>query len=51
MKNCLKQCLGIDVSKLTLSLSIGFLTDGLDKEFIGHSDVSNDLTGYNKLLK
>lgn len=51
MKKRLKQCLGIDVSKLTLSLSLGFLTATLDKEFICHSDVSNDLCGYNQLLK
>lgn len=51
MKKRLKQCLGIDVSKLTLSLSLGFLTDTLDKEFISHSDVPNDLLGYKALLK
>jgi len=51
MKKRLKQCLGIDVSKLNLSLSLGFLTDNLDKEFLSHSDVSNDLSGYKELLK
>ena len=50
MVKCLKQCLGIDVSKLNLSLSIGFLTDKLDKEFTSRSDVSNDLSGYKELM-
>ena len=51
MEKRLKQCLGIDVSKLNLSLSLGFLTDGLDKEFTSHPDVSNDLSGYKELLR
>ncbi|MGP1993572.1 IS110 family transposase [Zobellia laminariae] len=51
MAKRLKQSLGIDVSKLNLSLSLGFLTDKLDKEFISHSDVSNDISGYKELLK
>jgi transposase len=51
MEKRLKQCLGIDVSKLNLSLSLGFLTDKLNKEFISHSEVSNDLSGYKELLK
>ncbi|AIY14118.1 IS110 family RNA-guided transposase [Cellulophaga baltica] len=51
MDKVLKQCLGIDVSKLSLSLSLGFLTDKLAKEFLVHNDVTNDLSGYKELLK
>ena len=51
MSKVLKQCLGIDVSKLSLSLSLGFLTDSLVKEFKPHPDVSNDTLGYAKLLQ
>jgi len=51
MEKRLKQSLGIDVSKSDLSLSLGFLTDKLVKEFIPHEDVSNDLSGYKTLLK
>ncbi|MFH6605190.1 IS110 family transposase [Maribacter algicola] len=50
MAKRLKQSLGIDVSKLSLSLSFGFLTDKLEKEFISHPDVTNDLSGYGELL-
>jgi len=51
MEKRLKQSLGIDVSKLNLSLSLGFLTDKLVKEFTSRSDVSNDISGYKELLK
>lgn len=51
MEKRLKQSLGIDVSKLKLSLSLGFLTGKLEQEFISHEDVSNDLSGYKTLLK
>ena len=51
MEKRLKQSLGIDVSKLKLSLSLGFLTGKLEKEFISHEDVSNDMSGYKELLK
>jgi hypothetical protein len=51
MEKRLKQSLGIDVSKLKLSLSLGFLTGKLEKEFISREDVSNDLSGYKTLLK
>lgn len=51
MEKRLKQSLGIDVSKSTLSLSFGFLTNKLEKRFISHQDVSNDLSGYRTLLK
>lgn len=51
MEKYLKQSLGIDVSKLNLSLSLGFLNGMLEKEFDSHPDVSNDLKGYKELLK
>ena len=51
MDAILKQCLGIDVSKLSLSLSLGYLTNDLSKKFESHLDVSNDLTGYRTLVK
>ena len=51
MKKRLKQSLDIDVSKLNLSLSLGFLTGKLEKEFISHSDVPNGDPGYRALLK
>ncbi|WP_255398702.1 IS110 family transposase [Tenacibaculum sp. Bg11-29] len=41
----------MDVSKLNLSLSLGFLTDKLSKEFRVHSDVSNDESGHKELLR
>ncbi|SDN13608.1 IS110 family RNA-guided transposase [Kriegella aquimaris] len=51
MEKQLKQSLGIDVSKLNLSLSLGFLSKRLVKEFKSHSDVPNDIKGYKELLK
>ena len=51
MEKRLKQSLGIDVSKLSLSLSLGSLTDKLVKEFTSRSDVSNDISGYRELSK
>ena len=51
MNTVLKQCLGIDVSKLTLSLSLGSLSSDLDKKFRTHKDVSNNLSGYKALTK
>ncbi|MBO0594001.1 IS110 family transposase [Cellulophaga sp. E16_2] len=51
MEKYLKQSLGIDVSKLNLSLSLGSLNEKLVKEFESHPDVSNDLKGYKVLLK
>jgi len=50
MEKRLKQSLGIDVSKLGLSLSLGFLSEKLEKEFIFHEDISNDISGYKELL-
>jgi transposase len=51
MNKVLKQCLGIDVSKLSLSLSLGFLTSNLTKDFDVHPDVTNDELGYHALAK
>ena len=51
MNTVLKQCLGIDVSKISLSLSLGSLSSDLNKKFKTHVDVSNDLSGYNALTK
>ena len=49
MNTRLKQCLGIDVSKSDLSLSLGFLTNGLNKEFEVHPDIGNDVSGFKVL--
>ena len=46
MDKILKQCLGVDVSKGSLSICLGVLNSNLEKEFIGHSDISNDLAGF-----
>ncbi|WP_165750542.1 IS110 family transposase [Cellulophaga sp. Z1A5H] len=51
MEKYLKQSLGLDVSKLNLSLSLGSLNEKLVKKFESHPDVSNDLKGYKVLLK
>ena len=51
MGSVLKQCLGIDVSKLSLSLSLGSLTNELSKRFESHKEVNNDLTGYRHIAK
>lgn len=50
MRKTLKQCLGIDVSKSSLSLSLGVLDGSLKKEFTGHPDIKNDMSGF-KVLK
>lgn len=47
----LKQCLGIDVSKLSLSLSLGILNQELVKKFEKHIDVKNYLSGFKTILK
>ncbi|MCF1423267.1 IS110 family transposase [Mangrovimonas futianensis] len=49
MDKALKQCLGIDVSKASLSLSYGILYSNLKKEFIGCPDIMNDQSGFNSL--
>ena len=51
MNTVLKQYLGVDVSKLSLSLSLGSLSSDLNKKFKTHKDVSNDLSGYKVLIK
>jgi transposase len=51
MDTLLKQCLGIGVSKLSLSLSLGSLTNDLSKTFESHLDVGNDLRGYRLIVK
>lgn len=51
MEKRLKQSLGIDVSKLNLSLSLGSLNEKLVKKFEYHPDVANDLEGYKVLLR
>ena len=51
MEKRLKQCLGIDVSKLSLSLSLGILNQKLVKKFEKHIDVKNDLSGFKTILK
>lgn len=43
--------MGVDVSKLSLSLSLGYLTNDLSKKFESHEDVINDLTGYKTIVK
>ncbi|GGW75153.1 transposase [Oceanihabitans sediminis] len=50
MNKKLKQCLGIDVSKSNLSICLGVLNSNLEKEFIGHSDVNNDLSGFKVMV-
>lgn len=49
MNKSLKQSLGIDVSKNTLAVCLGFLTNSLHKEFQWTIEVKNDLSGYEKL--
>lgn len=46
----LRQSLGVDVSKDSLSVCLGSLKSDLDKSFISGSDVSKDLSGFNELL-
>ena len=50
MDKILKQCLGVDVSKGSLSICLGVLNSNLEKEFIGHSDISNDRTGFKVMV-
>ena len=45
----LKQSLGIDVSKNSLSVCLGGLTEGLEKQFTAHADVSNDPKGFKEV--
>lgn len=50
MDKILKQCLGIDVSKNSLSLCLGKLDSNLKKNFTSHPDIRNDESGF-KILK
>jgi len=47
----LKQALGIDVSKASLSMCLGIMKSDLSKEFTPGKDVSNDKSGYKGLSK
>jgi transposase len=47
----LKQALGIDVAKDTLSVCLGSLKPDLEKEFIAIADVSNDAKGFQQIDK
>ncbi len=49
--NVLKQCLGIDVSKDSLSFCLGALQDDLEKVFKLGSEVSNTKSGFKQLSK
>lgn len=49
MDTILKQCLGIDISKKSLSLNFGTLDSGLKKNFTSHPDISNDVFGFKAL--
>ena len=48
-KEVLKLSLGIDVSKESLSFSLGLLQSDLSKQFTPAKDVCNDTTGFRKL--
>ncbi len=50
-KKIIRQSLGIDVSKLTLSLCLGSMHSDLSKSFIPREDVSNDQEGFKELEK
>ena len=47
----LKQALGIDVSKASLSMCLGVMNGQLEKNFIPRTDVTNDLSGFKELSK
>lgn len=49
--NVLKQALGIDVSKDSLSFCLGALQENLEKEFKLGSEVSNNISGFKQLSK
>jgi hypothetical protein len=51
MEKRLKQCLGIDVSKLSLWMSLDVLDQNLVKKFEILIEVSNDLSGFKAILK
>ena len=45
----LKEALGIDVSKASLSMCLGSLTNDLSKDFEPREDVTNDNQGFREL--
>jgi len=45
----LKEALGIDVSKATLSICLGIMQRDLSKDFISREDVTNDKVGFKEL--
>ncbi|ALJ00722.1 IS110 family transposase [Rufibacter tibetensis] len=47
----LKQALGIDVAKDSLSLCLGTLTQDLEKQFVAGGDVANDPKGFQRMEK
>ena len=47
----LKQALGIDVAKDSLSVCLGSLKADLEKDFTAIADVSNDANGFRQLDK
>jgi transposase len=47
----LKQSLGVDVSKESISYTLGEVTAELTKQFHPGADLSNDLAGFTKLTK
>jgi transposase len=47
----LKQALGVDVSKVSLSLCLGIMNGYLSKNFIPRSDVTTDKVGFKELTK
>lgn len=47
----LRQALGIDVSKDSLSFCLGVLKDDLEKDYYQGEDVSNDTIGFKALTK
>ena len=50
-KIILKQALGVDISKASLSMCLGIMKSDLSKEFTPGKDVSNDKSGYKELSK
>ena len=47
----LRECLGIDVSKDSLSLCLGVMKGDLSKSFVPSTDVSNNQEGFKELVK
>lgn len=47
----LKQALGIDVSKASLSMCLGIVKSDLEKEFISRKDVANEKDGFKALSR